>query len=430
LKKIFNVKIFIFINSNKSKISEAYQKQFPNKCEIVLDRLGLYSKQFGVKKYPFLYLISNTGKILQMNKIGSLQIDKNQITQLINQNKEVIKNNNKLKEINRINLNIEDKPLISNKFRNVLFCKKDSSFYLCKENIPFIFKVTKNGTCYNLIDSLDLVRDKLIISYDLEWWIKDSILFSSNLTQDGKYSVNMLNINKLEKSQICKINQLCNFGFNFIVKREDSSFIFTEKWKTRNPVYLDSIDNFVYKYDFSGNLINTFGKPDSIYMNNKYSCMINNQITSNSNHEIFLWLNILKKIQVYNFQGEIKKEIQLDFDSSFHYNLERIPEEFNDSTWKVIRHDFSLSYKILVDNVSPNSLGLIYYNYIDKTPNFPGVNYDQQYYMNILNTKTIKTRTVKFPINSIPFYFEGDKIFCTEVNEDNELSIVYYQIVN
>ncbi|MGB9702624.1 MAG: hypothetical protein ACPL1A_07850 [Candidatus Kapaibacteriota bacterium] len=434
LQKIVNyflekkhIEIIIFYNSNDEYKLNNFKIDFPKECVFILDRLSAYSNFYKVKKLEFFYIVDRNGKILYFNKIKGSKIKDKEIEKLL----AVKINENKLKpkieEVSRILLMNNGNLLKANKLRTFLFSKRDSTFYFKLNKFPILYKSDKFGNTTQLIDTLDLIKNNIIIGYDLEWMVQDSLLLSFNISRDG-YNLCSYNVSKNEYSRYLEIQYSGILAFNFA--NCNNQFIFAKGYPTSKtkPLSFNTSDHQILLYNSNGINIRNFGILSPLFQNNAFSCVVKNQIACNKNNEIIYWQNFTKYFEILDTLGNTLKKINLEMDTSFHANHETIPHDFNDSTWIYLRANYSFNYKILIDNNNPNVYAFVYYNNIDKNPNLPGYNYDQIYYMQIIDISTSKNINLEFPVNAIPFYLEGDYLFTSEINDKNELSLVKYKI--
>ncbi len=423
-----NIKIVIFYNSKDENKEDQYRNEIGRNCTYILDRLSTYTNLFKIKKLSFFYLIDKNGKILYQNKIEGSTINDKEISKLLDNSG---KQNNKLsqiEEIKRISLFENNMPLLGDKYRRFTFSENDSNFYFNKNRNASIYQSNMQGITKCVFDSSDIKNIGTVDNYDVELEGQDSILHIFDNKRNGLYSVIRFNLQNFYYTAT-DIFPPTNFAYNFpFSSTKDDKYFFGKRMPTRNTKYFTNNDKTIFVYDKYGKFINSFGNADSLFFNKAISGLFSDFVKIIDNNKILSWQSFTKKIRIYDTSGQLKNVISIRFFNNYHNNEDNIPNKLNDSTWKYIRANYSFNHHIIIDSKSNDKIGLVFYNYKDINPDFPGFVYEQYYFLHLLNLKTMEEKEYSFPVNVIPFYLNEDIIYTAGINDKNELSIIEYKI--
>ncbi|GEM_PF-4640848 len=428
----------VFIDGANASDLESLKKYFQGEYKLIGDEFGIYKEYYKVKYEPLLLILDNKGIVNGWDNVKAIRLNIDSVLTKLKSHysaKDRYDHSKSLKEIKRIKVINENKPLITSLFRSCIYNENDKSYILTNMRLPDLFFIDSLGTVTNKISAIHYPNYDIIFFVDMSWAIQDSLiyLYGSNHKNiifqffdinSRKFS-NGIYLSKLSSEQeYCdSYNSLCFNKGNNITNHK--SF-----WMKPHNRLLTNQDTLIQIYNNNGKLLRRFGVPDKIYLDYKQST--NFEISFGYHNGIIYTLqgntNILKK---WDINGKLLKTIELDLGPEYKFSLEDHRDEYTDENLRHFYNSNSFDEILLFDKSNSNIL------FSFSTMDFPPDVFDfasdevrNETIINIYNPEGRKLNKHEIIMHkgTIPFRFEDNKIYTTEMN-GNKLEIAIYEFI-
>jgi len=428
----------VFIDGANENDLESIKKYFHGGYKLIGDEFGIYKEYYKIKYEPLLLILDNKGIVKGWDNVKAIILNIDSVLtelKLHHSVKDRYDFSNSLKEINRIKVINKNKPLITSLFRNCIYKENDNSYILTNMRLPDLFFIDSLGTVTKKISAINFPNYHITFIQDMSWAIQDSLIYlygndDKNIIfqfydiHSRKFSTGIYLSKMTSEQEYCdSYNSLCfNNGNNII---NNKSF-----WAKSHNTLLNNHDTMIQIYNNKGKLLRRFGIPDKIYLDYKQS---KNLEVSFSYHNGIIYTlqgnsNILKK---WDINGKLLEIIELDLGPEYKFSFEDHRDEYTDENLKHYYNSNSFDEKLLIDKSNSNIL--FSFSNMDFPPdvfNFASDQVRNEVIINIYNTegRKLNKHEIIMRKGTIPFHFEDNKIYTTEMN-GNKLEIAIYEFI-
>ncbi len=431
-----NCEFIVFVDNANENDLISIKKNFDGKYKFIGDEFGLYKAYYKINFQPLILILDNDGIVFGYDKVGGKQVNIDSTLLLINSknSKNKIKDTQKsMIEINRIKVKINNSDFITSLFRECLFKKNDQSYVLVNMRKPDIFFIDSSGNVSKTLSANKFTNYKLDFIQDFSWAFQDSIIFlygnDDKNTIIQYYNVYFDNFSKYKELSPISLNHPYSESFNACFLTDKKRFVNNNRYYFAHDtnLYLSDSDTIGKIFNMDGNIIKTFDKPDlhfKSYRQSKHFSMI----FGYSNDVIYTIQNFTNNLQRWDHEGNLQQTNYLDLGNYFRKIDIDFQKNSNFQEYAILNNKISKFERILVDNTTANIL-IVYKNetYPSGIVDFMSDKVKWEIVLNIYNQYGVKLNDldVILPKGTIPFFFENNIIYTTEIN-GNKLEIVKY----
>ena len=434
-----NFNLYVILDGLDKDGAESVKKDNNWSIDVVADETGLITSYYKVKIKPTILGIDKGSKVVACGSLNNANFrtifdsfsdyDKHKIK---------IENENRLKEIFRIPVLDNDKPVLSNGYHiDVLYNRTKNEYYIKNLRSPNLFIVNSEGKVIKKVTEKRLNSPKAYYSnQSLSWVISDSVLSFVNTVIDFKhiaYFYDVINDTVIFSTEINNPDMIGDLKSGPIVMFNNitNTFIAYPKMKSNN-ITLDSTVRTIMLFDKSGKYLNSINFPDNIFQKYKASTWFHEYFAFNSKYGHFLSLQQLSnRIKIWDSKCNLIKDIEFKFDNNYRTILADLPDLNGKEFYKQEVQNITRTNILLINNQSQEIL-VCYYNET-YPPDETGVFSDEVIIdrnILILNGDGKWIYNTPYKVNDwfVPFHFENDLIYGTEINKQKQLEIVCYKL--
>jgi len=428
----------VFIDDAKDKDLESIRKFFSGGYQLIGDEHGLYKEYYKIKYQPVLLLLDNDGVVLGWDKVTAIKLNLDSIFNELQTNFSIYEQSNyvkSLKEVKRIEVRQDTNPVITSIYRKCLFNKKDSKFILSNMRLPELFIIDTTGVIKKEIAVIDYPTYDIISFYDMSWAEQDSVLFIYG-TDNLNLLVQYFNI-ELDSFSTAYKSSPCNLIERYCAS-SSAQFLTSLHMFVNNEAYYSNKKNEKLSYldttlkvnSYSGELIKEFGTPDSVYLNFRQSKLYS--VTYAYFKEIIYTLESNSDLlKLWDKNGKHLKTIKLYLGNRFKRRYADHNDEYNEENLRDLWNSISFHEALLI-NPSNSSILFSFRNesYPEGVYDYLSNEVKYETIINIYNSDGVKLNKndIIMPKGTIPFHFEDNKIYTTEMN-GNKLEIAIYEFI-
>ncbi|ROL56677.1 hypothetical protein D9V86_12725 [Bacteroidetes/Chlorobi group bacterium ChocPot_Mid] len=434
-----NLEFIIFLNLADCNEVKQIKTQNNWRCKVIGDEYGVYKSFYKVKQIPAMFILDNSGKVIDVGKAGGRKLNTLKIREYIKEYKSDIKiNANKyLLELERLKVYQEGLPVFSGMYHSALYDKSHNRFIIMNQRGCELLLVDSIGKVYKIVDEKSHSNYECYMATDnLFWFVQDSIVFLySSSSKPGRmiYHKYYLISDSLSDAIVLEtplVNKSTTFSFlhYFLTGKNKFLLYFTQKGSDSNTLLTDE-DKVYFLYDTSGKIIDKFGKPAEIYHKFKISKWFNVAAVLGKNDDLITLQQFTNILEFWNEKNQLIKSIPIDLGKNFR----KINMDFRDNLSSEdaanIKNSISKTISIFYDK--NNDYILVCY----RNETYPEGVYDylseeikREVYIAIFDStgKRLTDEPILMPGHCIPFYFNDSNIYTTELNNKN-LEIVKYK---
>lgn len=438
VKKDFN--IYVIINGVNEEGASKIKNENGWKIDVISDDTGLLNSYYKIGLKPAIIGLSKDGIVIGSGNLNTTTLNKILLgfNNIENDKKKLNKSNN-LIEVFRKQVIDNEKAVISNGLHiDVLYNHSKNEYYIKNLRSPSLLIANSEGKITKKLLEKQLNIDKSYYSnISLSWVIKDSVLCFINTVigfKDIAIFYDVINdsiVSRIELNQEIKDNRVkCGYTIKF--NKIINAFQSWAKIKNKNNIYIDSSYNTLLLFDKQGNYINSFNNADSIYKKFKLSTWFSELIDFNYESNNFITLqHFSNQIKIWDSKLNLTKVIEFEFDDTYRTIKADIPDLIGKEYYTQIIKNLTRTKSLLANNKN-NSILICYYNEIYPENEKDIFSEDKIIDKKIIivddDGKWIKNSPYSVNGSFIPFQFENDFIYGTEINDNKQLEIVCYQI--
>jgi hypothetical protein len=436
-----NFNLYVILDGLDKEGAESVKKDNNWSIDVVADETGLLTSYYKVKIKPIILGIDKESKVVACGSLNNANFrtifdsfsdyDKHKIK---------IENENRLKEIFRIPVLDNDKLVLSNGYHiDVLYNRTKNEYYIKNLRSPNLYIVNSEGKVIKKVTEKRLNSPKAYYSnQSLSWVINDSVLSFVNTVIDFKhiaYFYDVINDSVIHKLQLVleldddkvsysgltKFNNLTNYFHDYIR-------IYGKKINS----LLDSSFNTYLLFDINGNYLSSFNYPDSIYQMYKISTWFRERMAVHLTNNYFITLQYFSNcIKYWDKSLNQTNEIKFEFGETFRHIKSDISDLKGKEYYAMITNQLTRTDALLL-NAKNDEILVCYYNET-YPPDETGVFSDEVIIdrnILILNGDGKWIYNTPYKVNDwfVPFHFENDLIYGTEINKQKQLEIVCYKL--
>lgn len=438
-----NVELRVIFSSITQNDAENIRDENNWDFDVIGDIHNMYYQYYEVPITPFILLLNNSGKILDFTKLGDKSLHLKQINQYLKNELDNYNNlrNKYLTELKRIKVLKKDStPIISDLFyRNALYDSKRNIFFYRKYTTVPVYIIDSTGMTNKIINYDNYLNLKGWRAWNpLSWAYKDSILALHN---EYKRFIPIMQLYDVEKDSIVfeieihpkKIDSiLSGSSFSNVFTKKDIIFQHYDKNYSSTDIFTMNGINTIFLYDFNGNLIKNFGKPDSIYLKHPLSSWFS-EYSAMANDSIFVTNQEFSNILHYwDFEGNNIKNVELDFGDNFrHIDSAAVKFVINPNIIN-FKNRISRNRLLLYDEIKKRSM-ICYFNEtvpegVEDAFFSPEIKWERFLVISDDNGNRLTEKEIEVHKSCIPFYYHNNIIYATELNEKRQLEIVKYKL--
>lgn len=404
------------------------------------DPTGLVTEYYKMNLAPSMLVLKPNGEIADFSELKAKGLTIPQIIRYARDMAEEVKQNTYkgrfVVEKRRIPVIKDTVSILSNYHRDFIYLPNTNSFafrHRTKTDLYFVDSLGK----ITIPDSLNKKMDGYFGDYGITYDQDNNIILLINSiypSTKNLYSYNVQNDEVKIESQIniTDLKNDLNFSIRSLIDYPDNTIYFSRSFERFKKNFANlSYDASVYSILFNGTIkdtLNIFAKTIKEY----------NQISKLQNH----FLKIRDHILVFQLNTNelfvINKSLELvnTYKINLGNNYKILPFKITCNEDKLGPKEYHESFpklnKIMLFNKEKGHILIpyTYTKYPEGIDNFFDKNVKHLSYFMILNEKgeSILSDNEVLPPSSIPFYYEGNKLFCSELNEYEQLEIVEYEI--
>lgn len=439
-----NIKIIILMDGLSQEAAESIKKENNWKSTVIGDESGLYHSYYSITRKPALLALSSDGTAVAFGELNTdvftESMSEFERLEKEKKSKDKYKNESFLKEVKRLKLRDGEKAIISNgRYVEVLYNESQNEYYMRNLRKPTLYLLNSDGTVTKKISTKNSSRlQGRYANTSLSWAEKDSILFMVTIQADFSKAMQYYNISSGELSERYLIEP------NYHGKRSKVSsiikyittfdLIFThydQNYKYPRNYHLTDGDTTIILYDKEGQFVTGFGEGDQVYSNYKISTWFKELFATNSDNQLLTLQQLSNKIKVWDKDFRKVKEFDIDLGPEYRY----IKADMSDSTGKKFYIEkaqlVSRTECLLNDNINDNIL-VCYSNEIypdGETDLFSKERIIEKYLVLCdKNGNELYDQPLEANGSFMPFYYQDNMIYGTEVDDKNHLEIVIYEL--
>ncbi len=427
-----------FVSGLEQADAEELKKQNEWQCKVIGDVSDIYKEHFDITNMPAVIILNGKGQLLMKGKLGSPDLNVNQIDSLYKLYSVVTKNkNSNLDEISRFQVTENGLKHFTNHLREVLFVKSRNQYIIREKALANFFISDSIGKIFRNIKQ---TANPLLKGYkstpQLSWKIKDSILCFTN---NGFTKTNFIKIlheydivkdTFITSKNISVVNDISQEKYlnYFLYLTGDNRFIMQVYMKMGEDKKMEKLSNdrkALVFFDDSLNLVSICGKPADNFINNAAPLWRILEFNLDNNNNIYTIDGKTDYFCKYDKNGKLIYSKEIDLGKEFKEINFDIPLDIPRDSVDYIRSKISF-FTALHCNTTKDRILISYFNEDETNPN--NKLRDDYFVILDMDGNTITKEPIKATKNSIPFYFEDDYILCSEVNSSSQLEIVKYRI--
>ncbi len=379
------IETVVFLSGISIDAVDDFKKSNGFDVTVIPDVINAYAKSYDVTKGNYVVILDREGRLIQRGEtaqiLGNIDIEAT-INKLGLSEQKTFKKQKSLKII-------EDGGTIhSSRYQYGTFSKYFNKYYIIDQIINSLL----------IVDSTGLVEKRLVIPYvdrfstfvfqKLQWHKKDSTLlihlngeFNDSRTWGHSfvtYNIHTSEFSELPIPYISKYNRHLNL---FPIESNNSYLVIANGYQVDAPIKPKQLLTLL---DKSGTKIKEFEKFSDVF--EKYN--LNEGYMQSAyvyNNKIFSWQAYTDSINIYNFEGDFEKRIQIEHSNSYRLPSKRInPTSDIDKFWIDFSKELSYIRGFQIDESNGNIMTLYRNSYIpDHVTDIKSPEIEDKYYINI-----------------------------------------------
>ena len=437
-----NIETVVILNSLSQDDAEILKKENKWETRVIGDIDGIYTEYYKIKYSPAALILDSDGIVIDFGKLGS-DININTIKnlsvfkELKNVSLKTTSFNN-LTEIKRIIVKDKELPLTSGKnYRELLFDTLSKKYFLRNNRSPNILIIDSNGA---IIKTINKEKYPALKGYNscpgLSFGKNNSSIFIYDLSKKYKnyfqyYDIKNDSLTKSKEFVPFLIDSNTRHSQNYIYNAEKEYFVtfYTRKTLAKQS-YLDSNYQTAFVYDTSNKLLKMFDKPDEVYIKNKVSKWFHHNATIDENNNLITLQGFSNKLKFWDSNFNLVKVNNLDMGKEFRKVDFDIKDSLTRKDAAEVNSKITRTWYLLYDKVNKNSL-VCYFNetypegVIDNSSD--EILTERYLIISDSNGKRLSSAPIKISKFGIPFLFENNILYMSELDNNQRLQIAIYK---
>ena len=440
-----DISIKLILSSINRENAENYVEQNNLNLDVIGDRHNVYYDLYGINVTPFIMILDNEGYLLDYAKLGDQSLGISDIKDYYSKEKESLKIDKKntqeyLSEFKRIKVLEKDgDPVISDIFmRHLFYDEYNHEFYYRNKRSTFFDRIDSAGIIFKSISKYNHDNLRGWAGYDgLSWFKKDSLIGIYNQYGNSETIIQFYDINKdsIVHDVYFSLKQIDS---SYLNSYHAQAFSSQELFHVHYDINYDKKKTFKmnnektsYLFDYSGNVKVKFGEPDPVFQNHKLSIWFEEHAASVNDNSFITYQRFSNILKYWNFKGEKIKELTLDMGQHFREINEKTVNFLLEDNIPAFSNNITRTDELLYDKKKEHSL-IAFLNEIYPegvtNPVSPHLEYNRFIVIFDDEGKRLTPEAIEVPSSCIPFYYNDDMIYASEINEDKELEIVVYEL--